>query len=241
MKKDKKIKFYLGLIYLAILSLFLWYLFTNFSIKELTSYEFIKNNRNNLIALKDDSFILTSILFIVFLIIWVLLLGFATPVLLISGFLFDKWYGTLFSIIGISLGSTLLYLFASFFFRDVIQEKFSKRFSNLKEKFEQNELIYFIIYRFIGGIPMQIQNLIPVIFSVKTKNYFLGSFIGMTPQIFIWTFLGSGIENIINKNIKFPSIIDLILSPDIYIPIILFITVIILALILRRFFFPNLK
>ena len=88
---------------------------------------------------------------------------------------------------------------------------------------------------------MQIQNLIPVIFSVKTKNYFLGSFIGMTPQIFIWTFLGSGIENIINKNIKFPSIIDLILSPDIYIPIILFITVIILALILRRFFFPNLK
>ncbi len=241
MKKDKKIKFYLGLIYLAILSLFLWYLFTNFSIKELTSYEFIKNNRNNLIALKDDSFILTSILFIVFLIIWVLLLGFATPVLLISGFLFGKWYGTLFSIIGISLGSTLLYLFASFFFRDVIQEKFSKRFSNLKEKFEQNELIYFIIYRFIGGIPMQIQNLIPVIFSVKTKNYFLGSFIGMTPQIFIWTFLGSGIENIINKNIKFPSIIDLILSPDIYIPIILFITVIILALILRRFFFPNLK
>ena len=241
MKKDKKIKFYLGLIYLAILSLFLWYLFTNFSIKELTSYEFIKNNRNNLIALKDDSFILTSILFIVFLIIWVLLLGFATPVLLISGFLFGKWYGTLFSIIGISLGSTLLYLFASFFFRDVIQEKFSKRFSNLKEKFEQNELIYFIIYRFIGGIPMQIQNLIPVIFSVKTKNYFLGSFIGMTTQIFIWTFLGSGIENIINKNIKFPSIIDLILSPDIYIPIILFITVIILALILRRFFFPNLK
>ena len=241
MKKDKKIKFYLGLIYLAILSLFLWYLFTNFSIKELTSYEFIKNNRNNLIALKDDSFILTSILFIVFLIIWVLLLGFATPVLLISGFLFGKWYGTLFSIIGISLGSTLLYLFASFFFRDVIQEKFSKRFSNLKEKFEQNELIYFIIYRFIGGIPMQIQNLIPVIFSVKTKNYFLGSFIGMTPQIFIWTFLGSGIENIINKNIKFPSIIDLILSPDIYIPIILFITVIILALILKRFFFPNLK
>ena len=51
MKKDKKIKFYLGLIYLAILSLFLWYLFTNFSIKELTSYEFIKNNRNNLIVL----------------------------------------------------------------------------------------------------------------------------------------------------------------------------------------------
>ncbi len=241
MKKDKKIKFYLGLIYLAILSLFLWYLFTNFSIKDLTSYEFIKNNRNNLIVLKDENFILTSILFIVFLIIWVLLLGFATPVLLIAGFLFGKWYGTLFSVIGISFGSTLLYLFASFFFKDVIQEKFSKRFSNLKEKFEQNELIYFIIYRFIGGIPMQIQNLIPVIFSVKTKNYFLGSFIGMTPQIFIWTFLGSGIENTINKNLKFPSLIDLILSPDIYIPIILFITVIISALIIRRFFFPNLK
>ncbi len=240
MKKDKKIKIYLGFIYLAILSIFLWYLFSNFSIEEITSYEFIKNNRNNLISLKEESYILTSTLFIIFIIAWVLLLGFATPILLIAGFLFGHWYGSLVSIIGFTLGSTLLYIFATFFFKDVIQEKFYKRFFNLKEKFQRHELMYFIIYRFIGGIPMQIQNLIPVIFGVKVKNYFLGSFIGMSPQIFIWTFLGSGIENIINKNLQAPSMVDLVLSPDIYIPLIIFFIFILIALLLRKLFFPNL-
>jgi len=48
MEKDKKIKIYLGLAYLLIVILFLWLIFNKFSFDELTSYDFIKNNRDYL-------------------------------------------------------------------------------------------------------------------------------------------------------------------------------------------------
>ena len=52
-----------------------------------------------------------------------------------------------------------------------------------------------IIYRMIGGVPLQIQNLIPCMFSVSVKNFFIGSIFGMIPQAFIVASLGFGLEN----------------------------------------------
>ena len=60
-------------------------------------------------------------------------------------------------------------------------------------------LFFFLIYRFVGGIPFTIANLLPVLFNVKLKNYFFGSFLGIMPQGFIVTSLGSGISEIIIK------------------------------------------
>ncbi len=239
MKKDKKIKIYLALIYIVILTLFLTLFFNNYSINEITSYDFLKENRTSLIALKENNYYLSSILFVLITIIWILLLGFGSPIMIVAGFLFGKWFGSFLGIIGITFGSTILYLLANYFFKDVIEEKFGKKFSNIHEKFKKNEFLYFIIYRFVGGIPMQIQNLIPIIFNVKLKNYFFGSLIGMTPQIFIWSSFGSGIEKVIDQNTIAPSIIDLIFFPDIYIPLIGFFILLISALIIKKFFFNN--
>ena len=55
----------------------------------------------------------------------------------------------------------------------------------LKDLFKKNEFLYFLIYRFIGGLPFFIHNTLPVIFNVKIVNYFFGTLIGMIPQLFI--------------------------------------------------------
>ena len=61
----------------------------------------------------------------------------------------------------------------------------------------------------------------------------------MTPQIFIWASLGSGIEKVIEQNIAAPSFKDLILSPDIYLPIVGFLILIILGFLFKKYFFEN--
>jgi len=239
MEKDKKIKIYLGLIYLVILSLFLWVFFSYFSLGEITSYDFIKNNRNYLVSLKESNYLLVSFLFVSLTIIWVILLGFGSPIILTSGFIFGKWIGTLTATLGLTIGATLLYLFANYFLKDLIEEKFSKKFNFLHDKFKRNEFTFFLMYRFIGGIPFQISNVLPVLFNVKLKNYFFGSLFGMIPQIFIWATLGSGIEKVIEQNIKAPSFKDLILSPNIYLPIVGFLILIILSFLIKKYFFKN--
>ena len=239
MEKEKKIKFFLGIGYLLIISLFLWVFFENFSLSELTSYEFIKNNRDFIIKIKNSNFGLVLSIFFVSSIIWVLLLGFGTPVCFLAGFIFGKWIGTLVVAFSLTIGATLLYLITIYFFKDLIEKKFSSRFNYLKLKIENNEFIFFFIYRFIGGIPFFIQNTLPAIFNIKIKNYFFGSLFGLLPQLFVWTSLGSGLEKIINENLEAPSLIDMILSSEIYIPIFGFIILILLGVLTKRLYFKK--
>ena len=153
MVKENKIKIFLAIFYLIIISVFLWAFFSNFSIKELTSYDFIKDNRNYLIQFKTSNYFLLIVLFSFFTILWVLLLGFGTPIALLGGFIFGKWIGTLVVVISLSLGATFLYLFSKYFLKDMIEKNFLEKFKNLNEKFKKNEFLFFLIYRFVGGIP----------------------------------------------------------------------------------------
>jgi len=137
MNKTKKIKIILGFSYILIISIFLWFFFQNFSFQDFTSYDLIKANRDILEGIKNNNIILSSILFFFGTIIWVLLLGFGSPILLVGGFIFGKWLGTILAVFGLSTGATFLYIFANFFLKDLIREKFSNRFSNLTEKFKK--------------------------------------------------------------------------------------------------------
>ena len=239
MNKEKKIKFFLGITYLFIITVFLWAFFTNFSISEVTSYDFIKNNSQYFNTLKEKNFFIVSILFLLFCIVWTLLGGFGSPILLLAGFIFGKWIGSIYAVIGLSIGATLLYMFANYFLKDLIEEKFSKKFSNLKEKFKKHEFNFFLIYRFIGGIPFVLSNILPTIFNLKIKNFFFGSLIGMYPQFFIWVALGSGLGKIIENNLEAPSFAELLFLPDIYIPIIGFIFLLVIGIIFKNIFYKK--
>jgi len=236
MAKEDKIKLILAISYAIIVALFLWAFFTNFSLSEITSYDFIKENRNYLNQFKTNNYLLSITLFFIFTIFWVLLLGFGTPIALLGGFIFGKWIGTLIVAIALSIGATFLYLFSKYFLKDIIEKKFYEKFKNLNEKFKKNEFIFFLIYRFIGGIPFFISNIIPTLFDVKVKNFLFGSILGMTPQLFVYVALGSGLENIINENIEAPSFFSIIFSEEIYLPIVAFIILIIVGIFTKKRF-----
>ena len=138
MKKEKKIKIFLGSTYVLIILSFLWVFFDNFSLSEISSYEFIKNNNDYFNQIKNRNFFLISLVFFIFTILWVLLLGFGSPIVLLSGFIFGKWIGFIYAVLGLSIGATMLYVFANYFLKDLVEEKFSKKFSYLTEKFKKN-------------------------------------------------------------------------------------------------------
>ena len=239
MDNSKKIRLILGIIYIIVLSTFLFFLFKNFSIQDFRSFEIIKSNRNMLEDLKTQNIILSALIFFLFTILWVLMLGFGSPIFLIGGFIFGKWVGTLIVLFGLCIGATILYFIANFFLKDFIYQKFESKFSYLTSKFKKNEFLYFIIYRAIGGIPFFVQNLLPVLFNISYKNYFFGSLIGLAPQLFIGVSIGAGINKIIDENSELPSLFNMFLTPDIYLPILALIIFLILAFIMRKIFFKN--
>ena len=236
MEKSKKLKIFIGLFYLILLFSFLIIFFSKYSFEEVNSYKFIQQNRDYFFNLKETNLILISFLFFIFTIIWVFFAGFGSPAALISGFIFGKFLGTFIVALGLTFGSTFLYIFANYFLKDFIKEKFLFKFQNLESKFKKHEFNYFLLYRFIGGIPFVIANLLPVIFNISIKNYFLGTFLGVIPQLFLIVSLGSGLNKIVQQNETAPSIIDLLFSSEIYIPILGFILILITVFFCKKKF-----
>ena len=232
------LKIFLGITYLALISIGLYFLFSAIDVRDLTSYEFIRSNKNVILQYKNKNFLFLTFAFFIFSIIWVLLLGFATPLLLFAGFVFGKWWGIIIVATATTIGAALLYLLVSFFFRETVEEKLAPKFSKLREFFSRNDILYFTCYRFIGGggTPYAIQNILPILFNMRLKNYMIATFIGSTPSMFISVALGSGIESIIDKN-KELSFSLVLFSPDIYLPIILFFLLLISAFIIKKIYF----
>ena len=170
--------------------------------------------------------------------IWVLLLGFASPLLLFAGFVFGKWWGIVIISIATTLGATLLYILASFFFKDFIKQKLAPKFSKLKVFFLKNDILYFTSFRFVGGggVPYAVQNVLPILFNMPIRSYMIATFIGSLPSMFVTVALGSGIESVIDQNSKL-SVNTVLSSPEIYIPIIGFAVILLLALAIKKFYF----
>ena len=240
MEKTKKIKIFIGLSYLILISIFLFLFFSKFSLQEITSYNFIKENRSYFLELKNSNLVFISTIFLIFTILWVFpFLGFGSPIALIGGFIFGKWLGTILVVLGLSIGATFLYLFGNFFLKDLIREKFLKRYQSLEIKFKKSEFFYLLIYRFIGGIPWQLSCLLPTIFNVKAINFFFATLIGIIPQIFIAVSIGSGLEKVIDQNSEVPGLSEIIFSPEVYVPIVAFFILVLLTILLRRLFYKS--
>jgi uncharacterized membrane protein YdjX (TVP38/TMEM64 family) len=234
-----KLKSLLGAIYLICFSALMFIIFSNFDFKDLSDVNFFKNNQQLLNEYKLENTFLLFVLFSIFSIIWILLLGFGFPLALVAGLLFGKWIGTLISVISFSIGATLLYCLANFFFKDLIKNKFSSKVEKFINLFNKNDFLYFTLFRFTGGgMPFAVQNILPVIFNMKVKRYFFSTLLGIVPGIFIINSLGAGVGNYISKN---DLIVwsDLIKDPEIYYPILIFIVVLVSATIINKFFFNS--
>ena len=238
--KSLNFKLIIGITYLGILSIGLYFLLSAIDIKDLMSYEFIRLNKHTILKYKGENFLFLTTIFFIFCIVWVLLLGFAMPLLIFSGFVFGKWWGILIVLTSTTIGATLLYMLVGFFFREMIKEKLEKKFFKLKDFFAKNDILYFMSFRFIGGggTPYAIQNILPILFNMSIKNYFIATFIGSMPSMFVTVALGSGIEKVIDQNAEL-SITKVFLSPEIYFPIIAFFVLFVIAFAIKKFYFKG--
>jgi uncharacterized membrane protein YdjX (TVP38/TMEM64 family) len=237
---NKNIKITLGSIYLIILIIFLYFIFSKFDISRIGDFSYYKEIQIYLEEIIGKNLTINLILFSVFSVIWVVLLGFGSPLLILSGILFGKWVGTIISTVSISVGALSLYIIASYFFNDLVNQILKDRFEKYIERFQKNEFFYFFAFRFAGGlgIPFFLQNVLPVIFKMKNYNYFFASFSGFIPGFFIWNTIGAGINKFIKEANEF-NFINLILSKEIYFPLIIFIILILGSLMIKKKFFND--
>ena len=237
---SKNFKLFLGFTYLLLLTAFLYFIFSNIQINRLNDFSYYKELQFGLDNFVSGNLLINIIYFFIFAIIWVALLGFGSPILIFSGILFGKWIGTVISVISISIGALALYSIANFFFRDIVKKILEKKFEKFIRLFQKNEFYFFFLYRFVGGLgaPFFLQNVFPVLFNMKKNNYFFSSLFGFIPGFFIFNTIGAGLNNYVEKSENF-SFFELMLTSEIYFPILMFVVLMVLSLVIKKKFFTD--
>ena len=216
MNRLSKIKIFLGLTYLGIVSSVV-IAFFYFGANTFLSPSYLVENKNYIFELRDQNLFLISSVYFFFSIIWVFLMGFGTPLVIFAGFAFGTILGSMLSIFSFTIGATLLYLFANHYFKDLVEKYLGTKYASIKQNVNENELSYFFSLRVVPGIPFPIKNLLPVLFNMKLKNFFLATLFGEAAPIIISVSIFSGLSSAFESDKDLN--LNLLFSPEIFFPL----------------------
>ena len=173
--------------------------------------------------------------FCIFFIISTLYFTFSLPggiiILLSSGFFFGFIGGFFLNIISICFGSLIFIIFSKTLFRGLF-EKYYVKFSDKLSKFiKSSSYEYLILIRLIIGPPLLFQNICISLLNISKTKIFITSFIGFTPLMLLFSYLGSHVSNIIE--LKAFTIADIFTS-EIIIIFVLIISILFFRIFIKK-------
>ncbi|MBT3237154.1 MAG: TVP38/TMEM64 family protein [Rhodospirillaceae bacterium] len=186
---------------------------------EYLSFEALSDNRERLIAWRDDNLMQAVIAFTV---AYTVLTAFSVPVglwlTLLGGFMFGTIAGGLLSLSGATVGATVIFLAARYAFGDFLKNKAGAGIAKMEAGFRENELTYMFVLRLVPLFPFWLVNLVPAFLNVSTRTYMLGTFFGMIPGAMVYASVGNGLGAVFETGAE-PDL-GIIFSPEILTPII---------------------
>ena len=231
-----KKKIFLTIFLLIILTFWIFY-FLNRDLFELkTVFIYLEIIQNYI----SENFFISFLLFILFYSLLIFCNFPAASLLsLISGFLYGTWIGGIAIIIGGTIGSFIVFLFAKSFFHDYISNKILNKYTYIKNYFQKNDLELMLLIRLIPGIPFFVQNLILAGLGAKRLKFFSTTLIGLSPWAIIFASIGQGLEDIFIEDQDLS--LTLISKPEYLIPISIIILLVLIILIFKKTIFINSK
>ena len=238
-KKEKKyIRF--SLIYIFFVLIILSYILFKSDFINISSIDFIKNLGQNINHFYKTDKLLFIIFFSLGIFIWVFLLGFMTPVILLGGYIFGAALSTLVIALSNAFAATIFFFIVRVYFKNIIKKLVSTKFKFIINFLNKDINNYFLFYRILGdfGVPSAFSNIIPVFTKIKNKNYFIITFIGSIPLIYVWSNFGQSIHYISNvEKINFSTFSD----PKVYFSIILLAVISVIPPIAKKILFIRKK
>ena len=190
-----------------------------FDLGQYFSQDFLKNNRDALLAFKDNHFALTLIGFIlIYAVIASLPFPVASFLTIFGGFLFGTFLGGGAAILGATLGATVLFIAVKYAFKDVFEEKFGAYTGKFEAGLKENEISYLFILRLIPAYPFFVPSIVLALFDIRIRNFFLTTLFGIVPGTLVYASIGNGIGAVFDAGGE-AQLSGLLMQPSVILPI----------------------
>jgi uncharacterized membrane protein YdjX (TVP38/TMEM64 family) len=189
-------------------------LFFAFDLGRYLDFETLRDHRGWLMARVEDHAIVTALAFIgVYAAATAISAPGGTFMTVCGGFLFGPWLATIYVVCGATTGATLLFLAARFMFYDALHARAGPWLDKMESGFQKNALSYLLALRLVPAFPFFIVNLVPAFLNVPLKTYVIGTFFGIIPGTFVYTWIGAGLGSVFEHGDSFTA--EGLLTPEI--------------------------
>ena len=169
-----------------------------FGLDEYLSYQALCENSDALAAWVDKYSVVAPLVYIlVYTVVVALSLPGATFMTLAGGFMFGAAGATAYTVVGATLGATIIFLAAKTALGDVLYQKAGPGIRRMEDGFRENALSYLLVLRLIPLFPFWLVNLVPAFLGVRLSTYVIGTFIGIIPGTFVFCLAGAGLGDVL--------------------------------------------
>ena len=202
-------------------------------LREYLSFDTLKENREALLAWRDDNYILAAL---TYMLAYVLIVAFSIPgaafMTLTGGFLFGLIPGTLFTVFGATIGASCIFLAAKTSFGSSLKKRAGPWMEKFEKGFQENEVSFLFLLRLVPALPFFVANLLPAFFGVKLFTYVWTTFFGILPGTAVYTSIGTGLGEIFAKGEDLS--LNVFASPTVWGPFAGLIVLAILPIIIKK-------
>ncbi len=111
-----------------------------------------------------------------------------------GGFLFGLWGGTAATVVGATLGASLLFFAAKSSVGSALRERAGPFLQKLEKGFQEDAISYMFALRFLPVVPFPVANIAPALFGAKYRDYAITTALGIVPGVVAYTWIGAGLS-----------------------------------------------
>ena len=192
-----------------------------FALRDYLTFETLRDNREALIAFRDQHYALTIL---VFLGIYIMIVGFSLPgasvATITGGFLFGTVFGVLANVTGATLGAVVIFLAARMGLGETLKARMDASeglVRKVKAGIDENQWSMLFFIRLVPVVPFFVANLIPAFLGVPLYRFVISTFLGIIPGSLLFTSIGAGLGSVFARG-ETPDF-GIIFEPHILLPI----------------------
>lgn len=111
-----------------------------------------------------------------------------------GGFLFGLMVGAPATVIGATLGASILFFATKSSVGEVLKEKAGPFLSKMEAGFKADAIAYMFSLRLIPAVPFAVANIAPGILGAKYRDYAFTTFLGIIPGTVAYTWIGAALQ-----------------------------------------------
>ncbi len=173
-------------------------LFLALDLQRFLSFDTLRDNRDMLQAFVGENAVVAVLIYMaVYVVVVALSLPGGLVLTMTGGFLFGNVLGTLWAVIGATVGATCIFLAARTALGDSLRRKAGPALKRMEDGFRKDAFNYLLFLRLVPLFPFFVVNLVPAFLGVPTHTFIVATLVGIIPGTFVFAQVGRGLDSVL--------------------------------------------